>query len=220
MAGVDFPECYTAEIKPPLLPEEPEWRLIHIFASSVHRAVWLQSEQYKKLMAEFKELASNGQAVLIEHDLQGSEVNGTIAAAVTTDVKPEMEEYYRIWEGKIQTLQTKCPGYRGSFVQPPTKEAPDRWTTLVRFDKPADLEHWISSEERKKRLPEAEHFVNKVAVQRITNSFPGWFPTDAEGKGPPNWKIAMLVLLGLYPTVMLEIKFLNPQLHSLGPALC
>jgi uncharacterized protein len=36
------------------------------------------------------------------------------------------------------------------------------------------------------------------------------------GKGPPNWKTAMLVLLGLFPIVMLELKFLSPNLSSLG----
>ena len=36
------------------------------------------------------------------------------------------------------------------------------------------------------------------------------------GKGPPNWKTAMLVLLGLFPVVMLELKFLSPKLSLLG----
>jgi hypothetical protein len=33
------------------------------------------------------------------------------------------------------------------------------------------------------------------------------------------WKTACLVLLTLFPVVMLELKFLNPHLHGLPPAL-
>jgi antibiotic biosynthesis monooxygenase (ABM) superfamily enzyme len=62
--------------------------------------------------------------------------------------------------------------------------------------------------------------VNSTDYQTVTGSFPGWFPAQEKGqKGPPNWKTAMLILLGLYPIVMLEIRFLNPTLHSLPSAI-
>jgi uncharacterized protein len=38
----------------------------------------------------------------------------------------------------------------------------------------------------------------------------------ATGKGPPNWKTALLVTLGLFPIVMLEMRFLSPILASMG----
>jgi hypothetical protein len=51
----------------------------------------------------------------------------------------------------------------------------------------------------------------------METSFPGWFPTDPKtGQGPPNWKAAMLVLLGLFPIVMLETRFLSPRLANLN----
>ena len=66
----------------------------------------------------------------------------------------------------------------------------------------------------------AEPVVASTDYQSVTGSFPGWFPSQKKGeKGPPNWKTAMLILLGLYPIVMLEIRFLNPQLHSLNSAV-
>ena len=52
---------------------------------------------------------------------------------------------------------------------------------------------------------------------RLATSFPGWVPINpVTGKGPPDWKTAMLVLLGLFPVVMLELRFLSPVLKSLG----
>ena len=42
-------------------------------------------------------------------------------------------------------------------------------------------------------------------------------PVDpVTGKGPPDWKTALLVLLGLFPVVMLEMKFLSPVLTGWG----
>jgi len=52
------------------------------------------------------------------------------------------------------------------------------------------------------------------------SSFPGWFPTDPKtGKGPPKYKAGMLVLLGLFPIVMLEARFLSPRTAGLNPSL-
>jgi antibiotic biosynthesis monooxygenase (ABM) superfamily enzyme len=54
----------------------------------------------------------------------------------------------------------------------------------------------------------------------METSFPGWFPIDPKtGQGPPNWKAAMLVLLGLFPIVMLETRFLSPRLASLNSSV-
>ncbi|MEA2262899.1 MAG: uncharacterized protein QOJ51_5724 [Acidobacteriaceae bacterium] len=39
------------------------------------------------------------------------------------------------------------------------------------------------------------------------------------GKGPPDWKTAIFVMLGLYPIVVLELRFLSPHLTSFNPAV-
>ena len=45
-------------------------------------------------------------------------------------------------------------------------------------------------------------------------------PNDpATGKPPNMWKTACLVLLTLFPVVMLELRFLNPHLATLNPAV-
>ena len=62
--------------------------------------------------------------------------------------------------------------------------------------------------------------VERFKAQRVDTSFPGWVPNDpATGKPPNIWKTACLVLLTLFPVVMLELKFLNPHLRGLPPAL-
>jgi len=87
---------------------------------------------------------------------------------------------------------------------------------MLRYDTQEHLEAWLAAPERMKLLREAEVFVEDLELMRPATSFPGWVPIDPDtGKGPPNWKAALLVLLGLFPIVMLEMRFLSPLLDDL-----
>jgi antibiotic biosynthesis monooxygenase (ABM) superfamily enzyme len=111
------------------------------------------------------------------------------------------------------------PGYVGSFVQPPQHKETG-WTTVLRFDSAAHLEGWLKSDARAAMVKESEDLVQDFHAQRVDTSFPGWVPSDpATGKPPNMWKTACLILLTLFPVVMLELKFLNPPLAALNPAV-
>jgi antibiotic biosynthesis monooxygenase (ABM) superfamily enzyme len=91
---------------------------------------------------------------------------------------------------------------------------------MLRFDTPDHLSAWIAAPERAALLGESKAFIESEELLRLATSFPGWVRIDPEtGKGPPNWKTALLVLLGLYPIVVLELLYLNPLLAGLLPAL-
>jgi uncharacterized protein len=89
------------------------------------------------------------------------------------------------------------------------------WVTLLRFDTPESLDRWFNSPERQALISAQQKLVKSTDIKRVAGSFPGWVPTDANGDSPPNWKVYLLVLLGLYPIVMLEIRFLMPVLSQL-----
>lgn len=70
---------------------------------------------------------------------------------------------------------------------------------------------------RAQLLKESQVFIEHEHLMRLATSFPGWVPIDPmTGQGPPNWKTALLVILGLFPIVMLEMRFLSPILSALG----
>ena len=142
------------------------------------------------------------------------------ATMIVTDVKPGMEDEYFAWETKIQTAQAQFTGYRGAYMQPPVPGKQGQWATLLRFNSPEELEVWFRSNERQSLLSEGQKFVKATHYKKVENAFPGWFPSNATtGEGPPNWKSAMLVLIGLFPIVMLEIRFLSPLLTALNPVV-
>jgi antibiotic biosynthesis monooxygenase (ABM) superfamily enzyme len=130
-----------------------------------------------------------------------------------------MEAAYRAWADRIQKLQATFPGYIGSFVQPPQHNETG-WTTVLRFDSAAHLDGWVKSEARAAMVKESEPLVQGFHAQRVDTSFPGWVSNDPVTGKPPNlWKTAALILLTLFPVVMLELKFLNPHLRELNPAV-
>ena len=142
-----------------------------------------------------------------------------VTMVMVTEIKPGKEAAYRAWADRIQKLQATFPGYIGSFVQPPQHKERG-WTTVLRFDSTANLDRWIRSKERALMVKESEDLVDDFHAQRVDTSFPGWVPNDPTTGKPPNmWKTAALILLTLFPVIMLELKYLNPQLATLNPAL-
>jgi uncharacterized protein len=182
-------------------------------------AEWQANSDRLKLLEEMAPKIEGNEIALTEAECSTYGTVGSVAVAIITHVKSGMESTYHEFEKRFQSAQARRRGYRGVYLQPPTKKTPGVWTTLIRFDSPDALDEWFVSDERRKLLALSDPVVSSTDYQTITGSFPGWFPAqETGGKGPPNWKTAMLILLGLYPIVMLEIRYLNPALHGLNAA--
>src|SRR5262245_57877429 len=193
------------------------WNVLLRFADSARLEAWRKSETWHRLLEDAAPLLAEKSSIEVE--VKETESGGGVVEVIMTKVKAGQETAYREWEIKAQQAQSKFPGYRGSYVQPPVSGELG-WTTLMRFDTVEQLEAWLKSPERAALLREAEPLVEYAHLQRMGTSFPGWVPTDPKtGKGPPNWKAGMLVLLGLFPIVMMEAKFLSPQLKGVNPSL-
>lgn len=194
------------------------WVFTLRFRDSASLESWQKSAAWQSLLSEIQSLLADKGAIETEVREAGLDAGGVVEVIVTK-VKPGQEQAYRDWETRVQQAQSKFPGYMGSYVQPPiTGEL--GWTTLMRFASAEQLDQWLKSPQRAALLQEVQPLIDYAHLQRVDNSFPGWFPTDpSTGKGPPNWKAAMLVLLGLFPIVMLEARFLSPQLAALNSSL-
>jgi uncharacterized protein len=193
------------------------WTITLRFQTIDNVDAWRSSDIWHGLIGEAQGLIADKSSIEIQAAEAGPD--GGVVEVIVTKVKPGKEEAYRRWETRIQQAQSKFPGYKGSYVQPPIAGELG-WTTLMRFDSAGQLDQWLKSPERAALLREAEPLIDYAHLQRMDTSFPGWFPTDPNtGKGPPNWKAAMLVLLGLFPIVMLETRFLSPRLAGLNSSV-
>jgi uncharacterized protein len=210
----------SAEFWPPAPPDQLEWVALARFPSLSSLQRWRRGDENGKLVEQVRPLVEGGVVMqLAGQAAVDYSVKHGVTMVIVTEIKPGREADYRAWSERIQKLQAKFPGYIGSFVQPPQQKETG-WTAVLRFDSAANLDRWLKSKERAAILKEGEDMIQGFHLQRVDTSFPGWVPNDpATGKPPNMWKTATLVLLTLFPVVMLELKFLNPQLTELNPAL-
>lgn len=206
----------------PQTPDQDEVVGIARFATVDALRVWRHSETNRDLIEEVREHVEGGVVMqLAGQSAAEYYVQHSATEVIITRIKPGKENEYRAFADRIQRMQQSFPGYIGSFVQPPHHNETG-WTTVLRFQAQRDLDRWLNSSERKSLLKEAEDLIEGFEAQRIDTSFPGWVPADpATGKPPNMWKTAGLVLLGLFPVVMFELRFLNPLLRAAAvpPAL-
>jgi len=209
-----FPGQVRNEVIPPD-SDSNEWSMRLEFETEDQLHAWLESKERAALLSEGEPLLSGGTIFKIAR--QGDSEQG-ITEVILTKLKPGFEQAYRAWTAKINRVQSKYEGYLGATLQPPLA-GQDHWTTMLRFDTPANLEKWLNTPERAELLREQEPFVETEQHSRIGSSFPGWIPAPPpETSEPPNWKTTALVILGLFPIIMLEVKFLNPHVAKILPS--
>jgi hypothetical protein len=219
-AALASPGAVSVEFWPPAPPDQLESVAIARFTSLDALRYWRRGDRHRALIDEVVPLAEGGVVMqLVGQAAVDYSVKHGVTMIMVTDIKPGKEAAYRAWADRIQKVQAKFPGYVGSFVQPPQADETG-WTTVLRFDSKANLEGWLKSDARAALVKESEDMVQGFHAQRVDTSFPGWVPTDpATGKPPNRWKTACLILLTLFPVVMLELRFLNPHLRELNPAV-
>jgi uncharacterized protein len=215
-----FPGYISSDIMPPDQHSDM-WTMVLNFNSSAELNAWQQSKERAGVMGELLRLVTGGNIgeVMKKESADSAQPATNVTQVILSQVKPGMEDVYRAWAARIQQAQSQYPGYRGMYLQPPTFHG-GHWTTLLRFDTTEHLEAWLAAPERAKLLQEAEEFIENEELMRLATSFPGWVPINpVTGKGPPDWKTALLILLGLYPIVVIELRFLNPLLRGLNSSL-
>lgn len=215
-----IPGFMGREVIPPQSDGVDQWVFVTHFDTLLHLEMWRTSAERARLFEDAKPMLEDGMIT----ELAGSaaaqyHVENSVTEVIIEQVKKGKEDAYREWSNRIAEAQAKLPGYQGGYTQPPQPGGTE-WMTLMRFSTVEDLNRWMNSAERTKLIREAVGLVEKAYLHRVDAAFPGWTPTDpATGQSPPNWKTTLLVLLGLYPIVSLEIAYLMSHLSGLPHAI-
>jgi antibiotic biosynthesis monooxygenase (ABM) superfamily enzyme len=189
-----------------------EWTIIQRFGSQDSLKKWHQSQERHALFEEATLYLDKGDPNAIKDDYQPLEKGlGGVTEVFVTHVLPNQVAAYREWIGKMHQAESKFPGFRRTFVQPPKDEKEGSWITLLQFDTPEHLDQWLNSAERQAILKEGKSFIHSLESHHVVSGFSGWFAERSDLAQPPAaWKQTMLVLLVIFPIVMMEIKYLNP----------
>lgn len=184
--------------------DEGDSTVIYRFDTVDNLNTWLTSETREILLRRGSELfdESASQQVLVG----GSGDNMRfVTVVVSHTVRQEDEAEFLDWQRRLTEAEKRFPGFSGSELFRPVPGVKDDWTAVYRFATSAELERWLASTERAELLRQGERFQD-FQLRKITNAFGSWFSFDAggaESAGPPSWKTALSVLVGLYPTVVL-----------------
>ena len=148
------------------------------------------------------------------------EVRGARASSVIVQRVPaEAAEAFLEWQRGITAAAALYPGYQETEIYPPSAHQ-EEWVVVVHFDDLANLQSWIDSPQRAEWLAKVPCESRDYRLQMVPAGFGAWFAGLTRDGGPlPHWKMALTVLVGLYPTVMLLTLFLSPHTQHLGLAV-
>jgi antibiotic biosynthesis monooxygenase (ABM) superfamily enzyme len=143
------------------------------------------------------------------------------SAVVVQRVPAASADWFMEWQRGITGAAEGVAGYRGTGVYPPAESQRDEWVVVIHFADEKSLQEWLGSTVRAQWVEKLQAQVGDFELKGLPGGFGSWFVGLAhgpEGAPPPSWKMALTVLLGLYPTVMLLTLFPGPYTEPLGLA--
>jgi uncharacterized protein len=150
--------------------------------------------------------------------VRGARTSSVIVHRVPPD---RAEQFLELQRGITETAKA-FPGYQATDVYPPAERQPSEWVVVIHFDGPETLQRWLDSPVRAEWIEKLRNEMGDFRVKTLPTGFGAWFASLVNGSEvalPPPWKIALSVLLALYPTVMVLAICVGPYLNPLGLAV-
>lgn len=152
----------------------------------------------------------------------GNDVRGPRASTVIVHRVPadDMESFME-WQRGIRAATESFPGYQGTDIYPPADGQHTEWVVVIHFTDPKELQQWLNSPVRAEWLARLPTGVAHFQMKTLPAGFGPWFAGlvgGGQAGTPPAWKMAVMVLFGLYPTVMLIQILVLPHVLALGRA--
>lgn len=144
------------------------------------------------------------------------------SAVVAQRVPATLTDWFMEWQTNITSAAERFSGYRGTDIYPPTDNQINQWVVVIHFEDEKSLQDWLGSTVRAQWVDELQKQVGDFGLKVLPGGFGSWFASlvaDSDITPPPSWKMALTVLLGLYPTVMLLTLFPGPYSQPLGLAV-
>lgn len=148
------------------------------------------------------------------------EVRGARASSVIVQRIPaNAADAFMEWQHGITAAAAMVPGYQTTEIYPPMSSQGE-WVTIIHFDDSKSLQEWLDSPKRAEWIAKLPFEVRDYRLKMLPAGFGSWFAgLTQDGVPLPHWKMALTVLFGLYPTIMLLHLFLSPHTQRFGPAV-
>jgi antibiotic biosynthesis monooxygenase (ABM) superfamily enzyme len=209
-AASRYPGFVAAEVAAPT-EAQPDWVVIYRFDSLANLRGWLNSSTRQERLATGAEYFAGPPTQQIVGGA-AKPADQLVTVVATHRVAPEDAQEFLEWQEQLRLAESKFDGYRGTELFRPVDGVQDEWTAMYRYDNVADLEAWLTSDERTRLLDEGKKF-NDFELRTVDNSFGSWFAFDDKGnQAPPpsDVKTSFAVWVGIYPTAMTIMLCLSP----------
>ncbi|WCS24503.1 antibiotic biosynthesis monooxygenase [Methylobacterium sp. NMS14P] len=200
-----FPGFIEQQLIPPRPPLQVDWVIVQRFHSLEQAKTWLASpERQVRIQGTTPMLVGRDDVHIVKDDASAARTS-PVSAVISTRVKPGMEAAYLRWEQKIAAAQSRAPGMQGYRFEPAVPGVQEDYVAILRFDSEANLRTWMDSPERQALVAEAAPMTAEFHTRTVQSGFEQWFRNVAPpgGAAPAAWKMNMIVVLTLYPTVFL-----------------
>jgi uncharacterized protein len=149
------------------------------------------------------------------------DLHATRSSAVAVQrVPPAAVDTFLEWQREASRAAEGFAGYCGTDIFPPAPGRGDEWVVLIHFDDEESLARWLESPERARRVEELRAKVGDFDLKNLEDGFGPWFVRQdpTQDAAPASWKMALTVLLALFPTVMVLTILVGPLTSPLGVA--
>lgn len=143
------------------------------------------------------------------------------SAVFVQHVPAAAKDKFLQWQRGIARVAESFAGYAGTDVYPPGDKCREQWVVVQHFDDDESLQQWLRSPVRLRWIQEIQAEMGECHTTQLSGGFASWFVDRVQNEAPPaGWKMALAVLLGLYPTVMLlTLYFPGPFTNTWNIAL-
>jgi uncharacterized protein len=137
--------------------------------------------------------------------------NSCASLVIEHRVRKGKETEFQRWQDSLNSAVNSFQGYLRTDLSPPVTNAQEKWYVIVYFDTRENLDRWVNSTERQALVKKGEELFGTYQYRSFKTGLESWFTWESDEfeVKTPAWKQNLIVLLGLYPTVMLQTIFLS-----------
>jgi uncharacterized protein len=152
-----------------------------------------------------------------EHSLEPATI------LVTASPAPGLEHQWEQALGELVRASLSFPGHLGTTVLKPMPQGPGQYRIITKFDSAPNMVQWRDSRERQRHIEHIAQFEAKPADIHYVTGLETWFelPHHAEAAlpPPPKYKMAAIIWIAVYVTVLPLIALLKPVVSPLPSLL-
>jgi uncharacterized protein len=142
---------------------------------------------------------------------------------VTASPTPGLEHQWEQALGELVRASLSFPGHLGTTVLKPKAQGPGQYRIITKFDSAEHMVQWRDSTERQRHIERIAQFEAKPADIHYVTGLETWFelPHHAEAAlpPPPKYKMAVIIWIAVYVTVLPLIALLKPLVRPLPSLL-